>query len=336
MAEKQENNLFSIEQADSDKFATDDFLNEIGQLSSRTQFRLYQKFLAESESAPESLAGEFSDFLQAGEVLPELQKIFENETSRSQPLTFDTNKSDLLSFPRPNVAADVAVLSVIENEGRPALVALAHLRGPGHEAGTWALPGRMLRPNETLDQTAQEAIRLKLGIHELELDQLRVFDEPGRDPRGWVLSVAHLATVPAQVAQYAISNPDVSPIFITDDEFRLPENQTALPYEQQLILREAVKELRRRYSLLPDPGRILDTEFTLLQLREVHEAIQGIEIPPDTFRREMLPNLVPTGHRAEGTVGKPAMRYRRKELRKSKVRASRLLSARMIEVDEVL
>ncbi|MBU6348239.1 MAG: hypothetical protein KGQ38_06475, partial [Actinomycetales bacterium] len=248
----------------------------------------------------------------------------------------ETSNSDLLSFPRPNVAADVAVLSVIENEGRSELVALAHLRGPGHEAGTWALPGRMLRPAETLDQTAQEAIRLKLGIHDLELDQLRVFDEPGRDPRGWVLSVAHMATVPAQVAQYAISNPDVSPIFIDDDQFRLPGNQTDLPYEQQLILREAVKELRRRYSLLPDPGRILDSEFTLLQLREVHEAIQGIEIPPDTFRREMLPNLVPTGHRAEGTVGKPAMMYRRKELRKSKVRASRLLSARMIEVDEVL
>ncbi|NBU32267.1 MAG: NUDIX hydrolase [Actinobacteria bacterium] len=244
--------------------------------------------------------------------------------------------SDLAAYPRPSVAADVAVLSVIEYQGHPALVALAHLRGIGHEAGKWALPGRMLREHETLEKTAHDAVNLKIGIGDLELDQIKVFDEPDRDPRGWVLSVAHMATVPARVAQRALDNPNVGAIFISGDHYEFPDDQDDLPYEQRQILREAVKELRRRYSLLPDPGRILDHEFTLSQLREVHEAIQDTEIAPDTFRREMLPNLKATGHRAEGSVGKPPMMYQRKERFESKVRTSRFLAARMIDVDNFL
>ena len=116
----------------------------------------------------------------------------------------------------------------------------------------------------------------------------------------------------------------------------LPDSQLELPFEQIEILHEAVKELRRQYALLPDPGHILDDEFTLLQLREIHEAVHDDEIAPDTFRREMLPNLQATGHRQEGVVGKPPMMYRRKERRVSKVRTSRFISQKMINADDVL
>ena len=147
--------------------------------------------------------------------------------------------------------------------------------------------------------------------------------------------------VPSTAEWLELYNPCGNPVnigcfFITDGDFHFPNNQSDLPYEQRQILREAVKELRRRYSLLPDPGRILDDEFTLSQLREVHEAIQDTEIAPDTFRREMLPNLKATGHRAEGFVGKPPMMYRRKDRRESTVRTSRMLSARMIATDEFM
>jgi len=276
---------------------------------------------------------EVDDPVMTARTLARLTNKFQDATGL---LNKRTNESDLTQFPRPSVAADVAVLSVIDFEGHPSLVALATRRGPGHEEGTWALPGRMLREHETLDKTANDAVKFKLGIDELELDQLRVFDEPDRDPRGWVLSVAHIATVPAQVAEQAIVSPDVAAIFITDGGYHFPSNQSDLPYEQRQILREAVKELRRRYSLLPDPGLILEDEFTLSQLREVHEAIQDTEIAPDTFRREMLPNLKATGHRAEGSVGKPPMMYRRKDRRESTVRTSRMLSARMVATDDFM
>ena len=255
---------------------------------------------------------------------------FESEL-QSKPI-----ESDLDKYPKPSLAVDVAILSVIPVGNTHRLIALATQRGVGHESGSWSLPGRMVRERETLEQTALDALRLKLGITGVEVEQLRVFDDPDRDPRGWVISVAHIATISSDIAFDALAKSDVAPILIDEDGITLPDNQVDLPFEQMHILREAVKELRRRYSLLPDPGRILDDEFTLTQLREVHEAIQDVEIAPDTFRREMLPNLTATGHRVEGSVGKPPMMYRRKELFESKVRTSRMLSARMIEADEFL
>ncbi len=228
---------------------------------------------------------------------------------------------DLQDFPRPNVAVDVAVLSVVQVENRPQLVALAHVREGGWAEGQWALPGRMLRPGDTLAQTAQDAVRLKLGLDEISLRQLRVFDEPDRDPRGWVLSVAHVGTVPAHVAQWSRNNPHVNYIFAYQDEFEFPNNQSTLPFEQREILREAVKDLRLKYSVLPDPGNMLEDGFTMLQLREIHEAVLGEEIQPDTFRREMMPNLEPTGRQSSGSVGKPAMTYRRVHSQSSSVRS---------------
>jgi len=150
-------------------------------------------------------------------------------------------ESDLAKFPRPSVAADVAVLSVVEIDLSHRLVALAVRRGSGHASGTWALPGRMLREYETLDKTAHDAVRIKLGIGKIKIEQLRVFDEPDRDPRGWVLSVAHIATVPTRVAHDALTREDVAAIFIDADDFSLPHNQTELPYEQQRILKKPSK-----------------------------------------------------------------------------------------------
>ena len=222
------------------------------------------------------------------------------------PTDISSETQNLQAFPRPNVAVDVAVLSVVSLENRLRLVALATLRGAGHNEGKWALPGRMLREHDTLENTAQDAVRLKLGITKLKLTQLQVFDAPDRDPRGWVLSVAHVATVPQHIAQDALSTSQVDLIVIRNNDFVFPNSQRDLPYEQREILTTAVANLRRRYLERPDPGKFLPKEFTLRDLRHVHEAVHGKKLQPDTFRRDMLPHLRETGKVEEGTVGRPA------------------------------
>lgn len=248
--------------------------------------------------------------------------------------------SDLSLFPRPSVAVDVAILSVIEHQGRPVLAALAHRRTGEHARGEWALPGRILRERETLEDCAEQAVIQKLGIRErVSLQQLQVFDDPDRDPRGWVLSVAHIGTIPSPMANDLLSHAkDVGAILIDGDDYEFPNSQVDLPYEQRAILKASVKELRNQYSMLPDPGHFLGDYFTLLQLREVHEAVHSDEIQPDTFRREMLPNLEPTGEYLEGGVGKPPMFYRRIERSQSSVpspsRSTR--TRRRLSADDVL
>jgi len=128
-----------------------------------------------------------------------------------------------------------------------------------------------------------------------------VFD----DPRGWVLSVAHLAVIP-----YAA----LSDVLIADqDRVRLvPVSRPGpLPFDHPAILRAAKEELRRRYSDRPDPERLLGLRFTIRELQDVHEAIVGTNLQKDTFRRAMEPHLRRTDTWSTGTVGRPSQRFTR-------------------------
>jgi 8-oxo-dGTP diphosphatase len=91
-------------------------------------------------------------------------------------------------FPRPAVTADI----VIVTHDRPPLVLLIQ-RKDDPFAGHWALPGGFLNPDETLAQAAERELKEETGISDIELEQLGAFGDPGRDPRGWTVTVAFLA-----------------------------------------------------------------------------------------------------------------------------------------------
>ena len=63
------------------------------------------------------------------------------------------------------------------------------------QRGSFALPGGFVGAEETPAQTAERKLREKTGVGSVHLEQLRTYAEPGRDPRGWLPSVAYLALV---------------------------------------------------------------------------------------------------------------------------------------------
>ncbi|MEU4801214.1 NUDIX hydrolase [Actinosynnema sp. NPDC023587] len=70
-------------------------------------------------------------------------------------------------------------------------------RGHAPFAGRWALPGGYVDPHETAATAAARELREETGVllPEWELDQVGVYDEPARDPRGRVVSVAYCAVL---------------------------------------------------------------------------------------------------------------------------------------------
>src|SRR5215470_8992539 len=60
-----------------------------------------------------------------------------------------------------------------------------------------SLPGVLVRAEETFDAAARRALQTKAGLDARDwyLDQLGTFGAPGRDTRGRVVSVAHVALV---------------------------------------------------------------------------------------------------------------------------------------------
>jgi ADP-ribose pyrophosphatase YjhB (NUDIX family) len=68
-------------------------------------------------------------------------------------------------------------------------------RGREPYQGSWALPGGFVQPNETVGEAAARELEEETGISGCPLRQIYTFSEPGRDPRGWVITVVYLALV---------------------------------------------------------------------------------------------------------------------------------------------
>ena len=219
----------------------------------------------------------------------------------------DSSGKTLGDYPRPSVAVDTAVLTV--DPGRRLSVVL--VRRDGAAGGdAWALPGAFLHEGERLAEAVLRSLDLKVGLRGTTPRQLHVFDDPQRDDRGWVLSVAHVVVLAwltvGPVLDARHDDVRLAPVA------RLPE----LKFDHDAIVGMAVEEVRARYRRRPDPEALLPEPFTMRELRYLHADVAGVpHLQPDTFRRQMEPQLVDTGRPREGTVGRPAAQYRRKPTR---------------------
>src|SRR5262249_8366853 len=91
-------------------------------------------------------------------------------------------------YPRPALTTD---LVVVTTEARPRVLLIRRKRGPF--AGRWAIPGGFVDENESLESAARRELCEETGVEADRIEQLHTFGDPGRDPRGHVVSVVYLA-----------------------------------------------------------------------------------------------------------------------------------------------
>ena len=225
----------------------------------------------------------------------------------------DSSRRRLDEYPRPSVAVDVALLTVQDEN---LAVLLLHGLDPYDNSQRWSLPGGFVHPDERLADTVRRVLRAKCNIEGLEPRQLHVFDDPQRDPRGWVMSVAHAATVPhAPLSAAMADRRDLSLAPVAAGEpirVRPPRGQRRLPFDHDAIVSWAVSDMRDRYSSTPDPDRLLGETFSVRQLQRVHEAVVGRPWHKDAFRRFMEPHLVVAHGKDRSGYGPPAQMFRRR------------------------
>lgn len=221
----------------------------------------------------------------------------------------DSSGKTLEEYPRPSVAVDTAVLTVTTDR---TLSVLLVRRDGADRGGAWGLPGTFLHQGERLSDAVLRSLDQKAGLRGEMPRQLYVFDDPERDDRGWVLSVAHVVVLPFEttVAPVLASHPQADRLCSVTDAH-------GLPFDHDAIVRMAVREVRAAYAEHPDPEDLLPEPFSLRQLRQLHAAVAGVtleKLQPDTFRRRMEPQLVDTGETTRGSVGRPAALFRRRHL----------------------
>ena len=202
---------------------------------------------------------------------------------------------------RGNVFAVTVELVVLTVRDGQLVVLLVRRDVPPH-VGELALPGGFVRPHEDLLETAArelaEGVGLALPGHHLE--QLGSYAAPGRDPRGRVLGVGHLALVPEAPA--------------TGGHWCPVEETGPLAFDHENILADGVERARAKLEYTTLAASFCPEPMTVTQLRRVYEAVWGVQIDPRNFNRKVTGTpgfLLPTEERTGTGRGRPAQLFKR-------------------------
>ena len=133
---------------------------------------------------------------------------------------------------RPMLTADAVVLSEVDGKLR---VLLVRRKNPPYQ-GCWALPGGYVNENEQALEAAKRELAEETNLTRVDLKPIGFFDTPGRDPRGWTVSVVHLGFVAASKLRQARPGDDACEVAL------LPlQTRAKLAFDHSCILRYAAR-----------------------------------------------------------------------------------------------
>ena len=208
---------------------------------------------------------------------------------------------------RQVVTADLVILTLRE---KALHVGLLQRENPPFE-GREALVGAYVHAanDASIEATAARALREKTGLDGLFLEQLHTFSGPSRDPRGWSVSVAHLALVPWHRLEPMVGQDRRLGFRPVDAVLG------SLPFDHDTILQTALARLRGKGAYSTLPARFLPDVFTLAELRETYEVALGAgRIDVSSFRRKMTEMaLLEEAGDTTATGGRRAKLYRLRE-----------------------
>lgn len=205
-------------------------------------------------------------------------------------------------YPKPALSADVVALAF--DGSRLHVLLIERKKEPF--AGRWALPGGFVEPNENVEQAAVRELLEETGLRVARVEQLRTYSEPGRDPRGWVVSVAHLALVRWSERQVAAG----------DDagraEWRPLSKAKGLAFDHDHMLDLAIERITFRAAGQPFGAELLPEKLTLSELQKLHEVVLGALFDKRNFRKRALswPALLPLDEKERGVRHRRARYYR--------------------------
>jgi len=197
------------------------------------------------------------------------------------------------------LAVDAAVVTIMDRVPHVLLI-------PVHRPSCvgYALPGGLIRPDETAEQAVARHLLEKCNLKDLYCEQLATFSAVDRDPSGRVVSVAYLVLMPGSRAR----------------QHRLPDGLSwraaakvgKLAYDHNEVITAALERLRTKLQSTTIARHLLAPDFTLGELQSVYEGALGRALDKRNFRKKLIASGVvrATGKIQRSTPGRPSGLYR--------------------------
>lgn len=153
----------------------------------------------------------------------------------------------------------------------------------GTENMVWALPGGLVKEDETLIEAVRRELKEETNVKVNYLEQLYTFgDDIYRDSRNRVISVAYFALVDAD--KFAIKAD-------TDAEnvqwFKIDEI-SPLAFDHNQILAKGLERIKAKLTYQPIGFDLLPDEFLFSELENLYCTILNKEIDRRNFRKKIL------------------------------------------------
>ena len=178
-------------------------------------------------------------------------------------------KQDLPQYERPSVTVDMVAYCFVEGK-----IKLLLIRRKAHPyQNCLALVGGFMDKGEDAAHACQrevkEEINLELPLEKIE--QLVTVSTPGRDPRGWTVTIAHLVYLPSRALDLAKAGDDAKEVVLVDVDFHtgkcyldgkeLVEKDFA--FDHAAIIQESIRKIQEAIDYDPRFLYLLEDEFTV-------------------------------------------------------------------------
>jgi len=224
-------------------------------------------------------------------------------------------------YPLPAVTVDMAIFTIRKNRLQ---VLLIQRRDDPHK-GKWAIPGGFVevgvghkargKQGESLEQAAErellEETSLQRDRDQVFLEQLYTFGNPGRDPRGRVITVAYYALISPEAYRRVEAGDDAVEAAWFD-----VEDLPTMAFDHDQIMVAAIERVRGKIDYDPRLAKaLLPSEFTSRQFRRVHEVCKGTSYDRSNFNKRFKRivedgRILETDDTQEPTgAGRPARLY---------------------------
>ena len=284
----------------------------------------------------------------------ELETAFKNKklSEKSDEELF-LSAYDIKDYERPSVATDVAAFTILSEEKEcyrknpeSNLAVLLIKRGEHPFMNCWALPGGFLKKDETVEECAIREIREEANAEPVSIMPVGEFSEPGRDPRGRIISSAFASVMAEENIKvmggddaidarwfnvtFREKNDGLFELVLVngEKEIRCELKKTGsrfgrpcfeitdgsdIAFDHAKIIASALELFRVEADKMDVVFDFLPEKFTLASLQKVQETLMGTTLLTANFRRKIADLVEETDEFTEGAGHRPARLFVRKK-----------------------